>query len=534
MTKGHEPDESTLIRYLVGRASEAEADQLDELSVVDEEFALRLRGVEHDLVDAYVNGELTGETLEGFRSQYLRTPAGLAAVELAQALRGYRRAPAADRAAATDVPAKHRSWPAWALAAAALVLAASAYLLVDDVRLRRQMSGARETHAALEQRAQQLQEELTRQQAAARATEQELARAREAAAAVPQRAGDEPRAGGPLLALVLSAARRGGGDQLQQFAIPAGADTVVLRLPLVAVDFARLRSRPQRGDQRSRRLAQRTPASAVRARTADDSGDGPHQPARAARVHAGTDRNFSGRRGRAARQLPVPGCTVARDSSERRVSCPHWKEGEVRADDTTGRASGRAHRSMSQRDRDRVGRDVFAHRAAGRSSHAPRPGRSIERTLDGDAEHRYELVLKQGERAAVSVLQRGVDVVIRVIAPDGTVLGEFAVNPERPGRACGGRGGRERDPHADRQGPVSAQTPGDYRSASSRRVTPRMTIGRVRNCARCAPVRPDRRQPSGAAARRARPGVGRANARRRASRSGCGAAGSRDNPSAVT
>jgi hypothetical protein len=265
LTKGREPDESTLIRYLVGRASEEETDQLDELSVVDEALAVRLRAAEHDLVDAYVNGELTGETLEGFRSQYLRTPAGLEAVELAQALRGYRRAPTADptadravervtapvanrvadrvaapitdRAAAPAVRATIRSWPTWALAAAALVLIASAYLLVDDLRLRRGMSGARETHATLEQRARVLQEELNRQQAAARATEQELARAREALAAGPERAGDEPRAGGPLLALVLSAATRG-GDRHPQFAIPPGADTVVLRLPLVAVDFA--------------------------------------------------------------------------------------------------------------------------------------------------------------------------------------------------------------------------------------------------------------------------------------------------------
>ena len=246
LTKGREPDESTLIRYLVGRASEEEADQLDELSVASEEFALRLRAVEHDLVDAYVNGELTGETLEGFRSQYLRTPSGLEAVAFAEALRGYRRAPAAapaadsaaDRVAAPDVRARISPWPAWGLAAAALVLAASAYLLIDDLRLRRQMSGARETHAALEQRAQQLQEELNRQQSAARATEQELARAREALAAAPGRAGagDEPRTGGILLALVLSAATRG-GDQLPQFAIPPGADTVILRLPLVAVDF---------------------------------------------------------------------------------------------------------------------------------------------------------------------------------------------------------------------------------------------------------------------------------------------------------
>src|SRR6185312_14224761 len=53
------------------------------------------------------------------------------------------------------------------------------------------------------------------------------------------------------------------------------------------------------------------------------------------------------------------------------------------------------------------------------------PGRAIERTLGAGSEHRYELVLQQGERAAVAAVQRGLDVGIRVVAPDGTILGEF-------------------------------------------------------------------------------------------------------------
>jgi CHAT domain-containing protein/Tfp pilus assembly protein PilF len=53
------------------------------------------------------------------------------------------------------------------------------------------------------------------------------------------------------------------------------------------------------------------------------------------------------------------------------------------------------------------------------------PGRSIERTLGAGTEHRYVLTLQQGEHAAVSALQRGLDVVIRAIAPDGAILGEF-------------------------------------------------------------------------------------------------------------
>src|SRR5262245_42377545 len=96
LTKGREPDDSMLMLYLVGQASDEDTDQLDELSVASEEFAVRLRAVEYDLIDAYVNGELTGATLEGFKAQYLRTPAGLAEVEFARALRGYRRGGAVD------------------------------------------------------------------------------------------------------------------------------------------------------------------------------------------------------------------------------------------------------------------------------------------------------------------------------------------------------------------------------------------------------------------------------------------------------
>jgi hypothetical protein len=237
LTKGPEPDESTLIRYLVGRASEEEAEQLDELSIVDEDFAQRLRAVEHDLVDSYANGELTGDTLDGFRSQYLRSPAGLLQVEFAEALRGYRRAAMDDQASSSAAVARIWSMPRWQLAAAVVVLAASGYLLADDFRLRRQMSAVREAQAGLEQRARQLQEDVNRQQAAARAAEEELARAREALAAVPP-ANVEPRLGGQgLLALMLHAATRDAG-KIPQLVIPKSGDTIILLLPLVAIDFA--------------------------------------------------------------------------------------------------------------------------------------------------------------------------------------------------------------------------------------------------------------------------------------------------------
>lgn len=237
LTTVPQPDDQTLLRYLVGRVPEEEAERLDELSVVDEEVAHRIRAVEHDLVDAYANGELTGDVLEGFRSQYLRSAAGFARVEFAEALRNYPRAAAADRPSIPSIRPTIWSMPKWQLAAAVLVLVASGYLLADNLRLRRRISTSIEAQAELEQRTRQLHDEAIRQQAATRAAEEALARAREARAAVPGLVNVDPRRGSPgVLALMLRPARRDAGE-IPLLVIPNGADTVVLLLPLVAADF---------------------------------------------------------------------------------------------------------------------------------------------------------------------------------------------------------------------------------------------------------------------------------------------------------
>src|SRR5215470_9307521 len=63
-----------LVRYLLGQVTPDEADRIDELSVVDDDIAARLRSVEDDLVDAYVRGALSGDTLARFESYYLSSP----------------------------------------------------------------------------------------------------------------------------------------------------------------------------------------------------------------------------------------------------------------------------------------------------------------------------------------------------------------------------------------------------------------------------------------------------------------------------
>ena len=78
-------NDKTLREYLLGLLPEAETERLDELSVTDEEFAQSLRISEHELIDAYVNGELTGKELLEFPKVYLRSPLRVERVRFAKA-----------------------------------------------------------------------------------------------------------------------------------------------------------------------------------------------------------------------------------------------------------------------------------------------------------------------------------------------------------------------------------------------------------------------------------------------------------------
>ena len=80
------PSDATLVRYLLGDLPPAEVEQLDERSVVDAEFADRLRSVEHDLADAYARGELSVEDRRRWERTFGASAAGRAQLDLAQAL----------------------------------------------------------------------------------------------------------------------------------------------------------------------------------------------------------------------------------------------------------------------------------------------------------------------------------------------------------------------------------------------------------------------------------------------------------------
>src|SRR5262249_22639875 len=104
------PDDSTLIRYLLGELPSDQAEPLDEQSIVDDAFVARLDAVEGDLVDAYVRNELSAQTLKRFQSFYLSSPRRVRRVEFARALVEVR--PAESRTSEREAVRENPRW-AW-------------------------------------------------------------------------------------------------------------------------------------------------------------------------------------------------------------------------------------------------------------------------------------------------------------------------------------------------------------------------------------------------------------------------------------
>lgn len=256
-------NERAMTDYLLGCLPDAEAERYDELSIADDDFAAALSACEKDLVDAYVRGELDGRALDQFRLHYLASPLRRDNIAFAKALQVF-----AERSAAVvpgkDVTdgARTRGWfaalstflaprPAlqWGLAAGVLIiLVAGGWFMIDNLRLRQQMSQAQIRRTELQQREQILQQQLEAEHAANAKAEQELAQVRAEREHLDQElkkqngpertTQEEPSLPGQtsLASFVLSPGLRGVG-QLQTLSIPPGSRRVALRLNLEPNDF---------------------------------------------------------------------------------------------------------------------------------------------------------------------------------------------------------------------------------------------------------------------------------------------------------
>jgi hypothetical protein len=209
----HVESDDYLVRYLLGELPDDEAEPLDERSVTDEEFALRLRAIENDLVDRYAAGGPLDSTLERFDRVYRSSRHLHDKVMFAQALSGFART--ANRAEKSERSAAQRWVGSRGLAAAAVVLlAVSGYLGTRTMRLAEQITELDARRAAVEQRNSSLTQELA----------QTLAK-------------QSPQPPAPVeAAFLLHPPRRGLAADVTTVAIPRGAERVTLRLQVESAD----------------------------------------------------------------------------------------------------------------------------------------------------------------------------------------------------------------------------------------------------------------------------------------------------------
>jgi hypothetical protein len=228
-------NDQMLIQYLLGRLEPEDAERLDEASMVDDEIAARLRMVEHDLVDAYVRGSLTGETLARFESHYLASPRRRENVAFAR-----RFVPAVDLVVASQVAPATATHPSirWApsramlTAAAALVLVASGALWFQNVRLRREPHAAQTAQVGVDQHTRGLEREAADPRAAD-ATARSPESVREPVAVPVPDVQSVP----PVALLLLPQTRS--IRQIPAVSIPTGAGRIGLELRLESNEFPR-------------------------------------------------------------------------------------------------------------------------------------------------------------------------------------------------------------------------------------------------------------------------------------------------------
>jgi len=79
-------DETLLVRYLLGDLPEEEQVRVEDRAFSDAEYLAALEGVEADLIDAWVRGDLAPSQRPAFESQFLTSPARRRKVEFARAL----------------------------------------------------------------------------------------------------------------------------------------------------------------------------------------------------------------------------------------------------------------------------------------------------------------------------------------------------------------------------------------------------------------------------------------------------------------
>jgi anti-sigma factor RsiW len=146
--------EKLMIRYLLGDAPEDEQIRIEGRFFTDDEYFEQLLALEDDLIDDYVNGELTDREREQFEEYFLASPTRRQRVEFAKT---FMRAASLPALAEIAMPGEARPEPVpwwrnvmvfwraqsllrrFALAASVVLVLGGSWLIVNTMRLRNQV-----------------------------------------------------------------------------------------------------------------------------------------------------------------------------------------------------------------------------------------------------------------------------------------------------------------------------------------------------------------------------------------------------------
>jgi len=265
----------TIVQYLLGSLPQAQTEQFDELSVTDDQFAAALGVAEKDLVDAYLQGELADAEMERFKTYYLASPRRRQQLEFAGALQTFGQRfvvtePVASQTVRSTtkeersgLPGKLRAFTStslafrWGLATAFLALfIVGGWLVLQNMRLRQQMSQTQARREALSQREQELEAQLSGERSAREAAEKDLARVREDLARLRKEKEPEQQpsatANRPVsvASFILTPPQRGIAP-IKTVSIPKGTREVSVQLELEATDYTLYRVSLKNANNRS-------------------------------------------------------------------------------------------------------------------------------------------------------------------------------------------------------------------------------------------------------------------------------------------
>ncbi|HWC76398.1 MAG TPA: hypothetical protein VG778_02995 [Blastocatellia bacterium] len=227
-------DDEMFARYLLGKLSEEELDQIDERHFGDREFIEQLLVVEDDLIDSYVRGDLSPTDRRQFETHFMRSPERQRRVILARSLMHVvsnpRKVEQVARTSGRETKRRSQSWVVIPLAASLVLVATSLWLVLQISRLNAQLDQARAALSAAEMKAQEIEDELAEERKASDRLREDLART-----AVPQPEPEPSTA--PMVAFVLKPGLQRTEGEATRFVVPPEAKQVQLQVNFNVGDY---------------------------------------------------------------------------------------------------------------------------------------------------------------------------------------------------------------------------------------------------------------------------------------------------------